>query len=422
MIWQVAITKLALSINRFFSALAVRQKSSLLPNSTFCRFAYLFYFQPLTPDLQNATISYMCSKNETYPSVFFACLAFFVLFNVNGFSQNLLANSSFEDENYCEMQIPCSPSGWFSVSDMPSGYFRNPIESLDGKNSLGFVVASSKGKARNYWQTQLLCNPRESNKMVLKFSLYSPKQAFNPANIGFAFIEKMIWSKKDSLLHLNEYSTLSGASIKQRKNRWYDVEIVIGKPANKQVFILGNFDTATTAKSINNRIVYEDYYIDKISLESQDKMKCEWKAARDSLYSITRRHGRYPSTKPPVIAVSKPVKNKIRIDTFLLSVENFDLNSSKIKKVNSIDSILNSIDLKAVDSIYILGFTDNLGSVEYNAKLSLARAEAVRDYINTKFDLGREKLLIEGKGISTKYTSKELNRRAEIIIQYKKEE
>jgi outer membrane protein OmpA-like peptidoglycan-associated protein len=363
----------------------------------------------------------MYSTSKAPLSTFLTCLAFLVLFSVDGFSQNLLANSSFEDENYCESQIPCSPSGWFSVSDMPSGYFKNPVKSLDGNNSLGFVVASSKAKARNYWQTQLLCNPRE-NKMILKFSLYSPSQIFNPAHFGFAFIEEMILSKKDSLLHLSDYSTLSGASIKQRKNGWYDVEVVIEKPANKQVLILGNFDTTTTAKSINNSVVYEGYYIDRISLESQDKMKCEWKAARDSLYSITRRHGQHSSTKPPIITMSKPVRSKIKIDTFLLSVENFDLNSSKIKKINSIDSILNSIDFNVVDSIYILGFTDNLGSVEYNAKLSLARAEAVREYIITKFDLGKENFLIEGRGISTKYASAELNRRAEIIIQYKKEE
>jgi outer membrane protein OmpA-like peptidoglycan-associated protein len=338
------------------------------------------------------------------------------------FSQNLLANSSFEDENYCESQIPCSPSAWFSVSNMPSGYFKNPIESLDGKNSLGFVIASSNGKARSYWQTQLLCNSQENNKIVLKFSLYSRSHAFNPAHFGFAFIEEMIWAKNDSLLYLDEYSTLSGASIKQRKNGWYDVEVVFEKPNSKAVFILGNFDTTTTVKSINNRVVYEGYYIDRISLESQDKMKCDWKSIRDSLYSVTRRHERHSSTKPPVIVEPKLVTSKIKIDTFLLSVENFDLNSSKLRKINSIDSIFNSIDLKAVDSIYILGFTDNLGSVEYNAKLSLARAEAVRDYIIAKFDLKKEKLLIEGRGISTKYASKELNRRAEIIIQYKKDE
>lgn len=355
-------------------------------------------------------------------SHFFTCLFFFTLLQTEAFSQNLLANSSFEDENYCEVQIPCTPAAWFSVNDLPFGYFRNTIKPLDGKNSLGFVVASSKGKARNYWQTQLLCSPDENSQMTLKFSLYSPLHVFNPENFGFVFVEKMIWSKKDTLLHLNEYSTLSAGSIKQKRNGWYDIEIVFEKPAGKHFFILGNFDSTTITKSTSNRVAYEEYYIDKISLESQDKMICELKGRKDSLYSITSRHGRYFSTKPPVITVSKPVKNKTKIDTFMLSVENFDLNSSKINKVNSIDSIFNSIDLKAVDSIYILGFTDNLGSVEYNAKLSLARAEAVRDYIITKFDVKAEKLFVEGKGISTKYTSAELNRRAEIIIQYKKED
>jgi len=332
-------------------------------------------------------------------------------------SQNLLANSSFEDANYCEGKIPCSPAGWFSVSNWPSGYFKNIVQAFHGEQSLGFVVASGKGKLRNYWQTRLLCKPPEAEQVVLKFMLYPVQNLFNPVNFGFAFAEHTLKSEQDTLLQLNNYINLSKASIRKTKSGWYEVELSCFVPSNGNYLLLGNFDTSTTTK-----VKYEEYYLDKISLVPSTKIKCDIQASKDSLYSITHRHLKAKKNLAQTYTTSVPQPIKARTDTFSLGVENFELDKAKLSNSTKIDSIFQTIDLASIQSIYIYGYTDKSGSAEYNLKLSQARADVIKDYILTRFVKEPSVLFANGKGISTTYSDDKLNRRVEIVIHYKTKE
>lgn len=332
-------------------------------------------------------------------------------------AQNLLANSSFEDANYCEGKIPCSPAGWFSVSNWPSGYFKNIVQPFHGEQSLGFVVASGKGKLRNYWQTKLLCNPPEAEQVVLKFMLYPVQNSFSPANFGFAFVEQMLKAEQDTLLHLNNYIDLSKASIRKMKNGWYEVEISCFVPFNGNYLLLGNFDTSTISK-----VKYEEYYLDRISLVPATKIKCDIQASKDSLYSITHRHLKTKKNLAQTYTASAPQIIKARTDTFSLGVENFELDKAILSDSTKIDSIFQTIDLTAIQSIYIYGYTDKSGSIEYNLKLSQARADVIKDYILTRFVKEPSVLFANGMGVSTTYSDDKLNRRVEIIIHYQTKE
>jgi outer membrane protein OmpA-like peptidoglycan-associated protein len=65
--------------------------------------------------------------------------------------------------------------------------------------------------------------------------------------------------------------------------------------------------------------------------------------------------------------------------------------------------------------IQIFAYTDNVGSVKSNQRLSQTRAKAIYDYLVSKgIDAGR--LSYQGKGISTKYNSDAENRRAEFVL------
>jgi OOP family OmpA-OmpF porin len=50
-----------------------------------------------------------------------------------------------------------------------------------------------------------------------------------------------------------------------------------------------------------------------------------------------------------------------------------------------------------LNSVKVVGYTDSVGSVAYNEKLSLRRAESVKNYL-TEHGVPGDKITVEGKG------------------------
>ena len=102
---------------------------------------------------------------------------------------------------------------------------------------------------------------------------------------------------------------------------------------------------------------------------------------------------------------------------------NFDFNKADVKKIyypqikKIADTLKNNPKLK----IEIAGYTDNMGSEQYNLKLSLKRAEAVKNILVKKFKINPKRIIVKGYGEkyplfpNTTLTNKVLNRRVEII-------
>jgi len=112
--------------------------------------------------------------------------------------------------------------------------------------------------------------------------------------------------------------------------------------------------------------------------------------------------------------------NRVRFRNIL-----FDFGSAIIKKdsYRQLDEISKAICSKELHggNFTIEGHTDSIGTETYNRKLSLMRAEAVRDYLLRKFDINGERLKILGHGemrpIATNDTKEggKKNRRVEIV-------
>jgi OOP family OmpA-OmpF porin len=102
---------------------------------------------------------------------------------------------------------------------------------------------------------------------------------------------------------------------------------------------------------------------------------------------------------------------------------NFDFNKAEIKKIYYPDIKKLAVAIRSnpnIKKIEVAGYTDNLGSKEYNKKLSLKRAKAVADLL-VKFGVNPKIIEVKGYGEdfplvpNTTATNRALNRRVEIV-------
>lgn len=103
----------------------------------------------------------------------------------------------------------------------------------------------------------------------------------------------------------------------------------------------------------------------------------------------------------------------------------FDVNSARINKkaVSVVDALGNALTTgQAADmEVKLIGHTDSAGNSEYNRRLSLKRAQAVKEYLTGNFRLDSSRISVEGQGEDKPIASNDtaagraLNRRVEVI-------
>jgi len=102
---------------------------------------------------------------------------------------------------------------------------------------------------------------------------------------------------------------------------------------------------------------------------------------------------------------------------------NFDFDKANIKKIYypEIEKIAIAMKNNPKLKIEIDGYTDNIGSEEYNLKLSLKRAQRVKGILVNKYGIDPKRIVVKGFGEkypllpNTTSTNRALNRRVEII-------
>ncbi len=102
---------------------------------------------------------------------------------------------------------------------------------------------------------------------------------------------------------------------------------------------------------------------------------------------------------------------------------NFDFNKWKVKTIYypKIKQIAKILKANPKLKIEIDGYTDNIGTKAYNLKLSLKRAESVKNILVNTYKINPKRIIIKGFGESyplvpnSTSTNRALNRRVEII-------
>jgi len=126
-----------------------------------------------------------------------------------------------------------------------------------------------------------------------------------------------------------------------------------------------------------------------------------------------------PAPPPPVAAKpAPPVKKKI-----ILRSVHFDFNKSNIRQdaIPVLNEAVNVLKDEGTVGVICAGHTDSIGSDAYNKKLSMRRAEAVRDYL-VKHGISANRIRVEGLGESKPVASNDTadgraqNRRVELNL------
>ncbi len=128
-----------------------------------------------------------------------------------------------------------------------------------------------------------------------------------------------------------------------------------------------------------------------------------------------------PAPKPAPVPVRAP-----EVGNFVISTINFKTNSAEISSeyASYLRTFATFVRLKpSYKSVTIRGYTDSTGTKEYNLKLSLRRANAIRDFLVKEGRLSEDKMITIGFGIENPIATnkskegRQLNRRIELLVE-----
>lgn len=124
-------------------------------------------------------------------------------------------------------------------------------------------------------------------------------------------------------------------------------------------------------------------------------------------------------TPQPEVLLTSPVGPK-QVETVTVFFD-FDKSELKPATLTTLDALVAKAKGKTVEATIVVGHTDSIGTPEYNQKLSVRRAEAVKAHLTSK-GIDPSSVFTEGKGLSAPARSNEtaegraMNRRADIEL------
>jgi len=359
----------------------------------------------------------------------------FIFYSGLCFSQNLLVNGDFEDENICtEFHVNCAPEGWISTANTYSNFYKILGLAHNGQHCEAIQAGHSKKQfIRTYIRSQLLCRLRKGKKYRIEFFVKSRHNILDSVGVYFTSYDFLF--EKQLLYRITPSLYIADAIQQPVKGdtNWQKVSMEYTAAGNELYLTLGNFSKkdingATGISLINDFFVF----FDDISLTPEDvneKICSNWQKARDEIYAFDARHRildlyikTYIKNPPDPPEIERTVVHKI--DTLILPDILFATDKSELNKnsFHLLDSLCNVLLNRHIDSIVAEGHTDSTGTIAHNEKLSQDRALSTVKYINNKLLLRQQLITTRGWGSNKPLAGngtpagRQLNRRVEIFI------
>ena len=371
-----------------------------------------------------------------------------ILTRINNISAqtNLLLNGNFEDINTCtEYKAECGVEAWFYLNEVKVQMLNNETNyKFTGSNSLGiFYNWPGYTGFTPVIGTILPCGLQKNNRYTFKGIItakLNPKLNLKP---GICIGEKFYVPKRAFSKDMKPDSIILMKPVANTK--FYEFEYSFVADGKEKYFTFGTYieqDTVSVKKKLIGTqtvsLILDNFQL--IPEDSRETYCPDFFLNKEEIYNYNFRHremdyslfGRgelnisFPRADSNNITQMKdPLPAIPKSDTLKLGDVLFDFNKAILKpqaiKILS-GYFLNNISGSHIDSIYIEGHTDSIGSDKRNLQLSQQRCETVKDWLvmNNIITPGASNIHPFGKSrpIAANKTAagRMLNRRVEIII------
>ena len=353
-------------------------------------------------------------------------IAILILISCQVMAQNLVPNCSFERRQPCDFYNPSNHSSfapmqctadWESDSYGESSHiwFGWPNAKTGDNYASVLIYHPEAPNNRGYLQAQL-CQPLQAGKEYL-FEMYVKLETFcqySSSNIGVHFPDERIRLDDYSLIQFPPHIENDPKNVIDNSDNWHLIKGTYTAKGTEKYILIGNFynDEKTVTKKLTKAMnkPYISFYIDDVVLYSEgDSVDC---------------------CKPPVVAEEpidtvqdtipeepKPQK-MFTLENVYFEIDKAELLPESFEELNEILDVLNEMDYERIE---VKGHTDNTGTEERNAELSLERAKAVADYFISN-GIDASVITYEGFGSSKPIASndtdegRQKNRRVEVLI------
>ena len=354
------------------------------------------------------------------------------------FSQNLLVNGGFEEENICtEYGVNCSPEAWVSSGDAFNIYFKDAKRAFKGDHCVAIEAGFSyKAYQRTFIRSRLLCGLRKDHQYRLEFYIKSPHDILDSIGVLFTSFDFLFGQKKLQNLSPSFFINPIAGSFRQDSS-WQKVAMTFTARGDESFVSIANFSRHDINGSTN--LPMEKHflvYLDEVSLTPLNRKEglCEgWQTNRQNIYDQNERHEflrqaiRQNKNDPPTVLV-RPFTSLVVTDTLVVPDVLFATAKSELRKDGYVmlDSVCDKLRTKRIDSIVVEGHTDNTGTIQFNEQLAWDRAWSVESAFKERLRLRMNSIITRGwadkKPVADNSTAagRQLNRRVEIYI-YTKE-
>ncbi len=361
-----------------------------------------------------------------------------LLLTLVSFSQNLLVNGGFEEENIClEYHVNCAPEGWISSGDGFANYFKDAARAYKGEHFLAIEAGFTfKPFQRTFIRSRLVCGLRKDHQYRLEFYVKSSHPILDSIGVIFTSFDFLFGQKKLQNLEPTFFIRPINGSF-SRDSSWQKVSMNFTAKGDEAFVSIANF----SRRDVNGPtyIAMEKHFfvfIDEVSLTPLDRREgiCDgWQKNKQDIYNQDERHEflrqeiRRNKNEPPTVLI-RPFTSLEVTDTLIVPDVLFATGKSDLQKEGylMLDSVCNKIRSKKIDSIVVEGHTDNTGSIQMNEQLAVNRALSVESALRERLRPPGLFIITRGWGdrkpVADNNTpaGRQLNRRVELYI-YTKE-
>jgi len=356
-----------------------------------------------------------------------------ILSSINSFSQNLLTNGDFEEENICtEYSVNCAPEAWITNKDGFSTYFKDSNSAYNGERFLAIETGhTTKVFQRTFSRTRLLCGLRKDHLYLLELYVKSPYDLLDSMGVIFTSFDFLFGKKK--LQNIDPslfFRPASGSFIKD--SNWQKVSMNYLAKGDEAFLSIANFSRRDIRGITNNpKESHFFVFVDDISLvplDPHEHLCREVLINKEDIYAQNERHEfmrlavRQNNDNPPIVTI--PPTIVLNVDTLVLPDMLFTSGKANLHKESYgiIDDFCSRLSGKKIDSIVVEGHTDNTGAFTANKKLSLDRANVVKEALRQRLSRVRPLVITRGwadkKPVRNNSTAagRQQNRRVELFV------